>query len=76
MRTRPAFDDPAGLRKTSEQMLIEAFIAQTPNKALCKAILHRLAWRDVMPLDSMLLLPLQDSIRGELGAVVADDEAG
>src|ERR1700743_526001 len=35
----------------------------------------RLAGCNVVPLDAKLLLPGQDSIRGELGAVVADDHA-
>jgi hypothetical protein len=30
-------------------MLIEAFIAEFPDEALGKAVLHRLAWCNVMP---------------------------
>ena len=72
----PGFDDPARLLQAAEQMLVQAFIAKTADKALCKAILHRLAGRDVMPADPAFLLPLQDGVRGQLRAVVADDEAG
>src|SRR5690606_39331502 len=34
--------------------------------------LHRLARRDVVPVDAMVLLPFQHGFRGELGAVVTD----
>lgn len=57
-------------------MLVQALIAQPSVEALDKPVLHRLAGRDVMPFDAELLLPGQDSIGGELGAVVADDHAG
>src|SRR5271166_433291 len=72
----PGFDDLARLLQASEQVLVQAFIAKTADKALCKAILHRLARRDVMPVDPALLLPFQDGVRGQLRAVVADNEAG
>ena len=72
----PGFDDPARLFQAAEQVLVQAFVAHAPDKALCKPILHRLAGRDVMPVDPALLLPFQDRVRGQLRAVVADDEAG
>ena len=31
-------------------------------KTLCKAVLHRLAGRDVMPFDAMLLLPWAEAL--------------
>src|SRR6476469_2359964 len=34
-----------------------AIVAEQPGQALDEAVLHRLARRDVMPLDSMVLLP-------------------
>jgi hypothetical protein len=37
--------------------------------------LHRFPWCDVVPLDATLLLPSQDGVRGQLGAVVTDDHA-
>src|SRR5215471_21176103 len=71
----PVFDDPARLLQASEQVLVQALIAKTPDKAFCKPILHGLARRDVVPLDPAFRLPLQDRVRGQLRAVVADDKA-
>src|SRR6185312_964865 len=58
-----------------EQVLVEALVAQPAVEALDEAILHRLAWCNVVPFDVAFLLPGQDGVRGELGAVVADDYA-
>ena len=56
-----------------EQRLVEAFVAQAAVEALDLAVLLRLAWRDVVPLDRALLRPPQDRQAGQFGAVVADD---
>jgi len=32
------------------------------------AVLHRLSWRDVMPLDTRLIGPCQNGVAGELAA--------
>ena len=61
---------------TPKPRLQKAFIAQPADEALHEAVLHRLARRDVVPLDLSLLLPGQDGVRGQLGAVVGDDHAG
>lgn len=37
-------------------MLVEALVAQSTVEALDEAILHRLAWCNVMPFDATLLL--------------------
>src|SRR6202012_2480597 len=71
----PFFDDLSRLVEIGEQVLVETLVAQTAVEAFDKAVLHRLAGRDVMPFDPELLLPGQDRIRSELGAVVADDHA-
>ena len=57
----------------SEQRLIEQLVAQAAVEALDKAVLLRLAGRDVVPADARLIRPLQDGVRGVLRAVVADD---
>jgi hypothetical protein len=57
-------------------VLVEALVAQTAIEALDEAILHRFARSDVVPLDAAILLPGEDRVRGELGAVVTDDHAG
>src|SRR5262249_19017923 len=51
----------------------EAFVAQPADQALDEAVLHRLAGRDVVPGHAVGLLPGKDRVRGQLGAVVADD---
>lgn len=38
--------------------------------------LHRLAGRNVMPFDAVLIRPGEDGVRGELAAIVADDHPG
>ena len=65
----------AGRWQAPEQVLVQAFVAQPADQALDEAVLHRLARRDVVPGDATLLLPAEDRVRGQLGAVVADDHA-
>ena len=55
----PCFDGFAGVGEAAEEMLIEAFISQSAVEALDKAILHGLAWLNVMPLNTALLLPVK-----------------
>ena len=55
-----------------EQPLVEELIAQPSDEALHEAVLHWLARRDVVPLDLAILLPGQDGVRGQLGAVVGE----
>jgi hypothetical protein len=57
-------------------VLVEALVTQSAVEALHEAILHRFAGRNVVPFDITLLLPGQDGVRGQLGAVVADDHSG
>jgi len=45
-----------------EKVLVEAFVAQASVEALHEAILIGLPRGDVMPLDSMVLLPFQDAV--------------
>src|ERR1044072_3580530 len=71
----PCFDDLTCLVEIGEQVLVEALVSEPTVEALDKAILHRFAWRDVVPFDIAILLPRQDGVRGELGAVVADHHA-
>jgi hypothetical protein len=52
---------------------VKALVAHPAVEALDEAILLRLAWSYVVPFDAALLLPAEDGVRGELGAVVADD---
>src|ERR1700754_1331925 len=71
----PGFEDPAGVFQAHKQMLVEALVAQPADEALGKSVLHRFARGDVMPVDTALLLPGEDRVRSQLGAVIADDQA-
>jgi hypothetical protein len=48
----------------SEQVLVEALVAQAADEALDEAVLLRLAGRDVVPFNPALLRPAHDGIRG------------
>ena len=65
----PIFDDLPGITVAGEQILIEAFVAQASVEALDETVLHWLTRRDVMPLYSMVLLPFEGGVRGQLCAV-------
>ena len=54
-------------------MLVQALVPQLAVETLHEAVLLRLARRDVVPFDAVLLGPLKHGIAGELGAVVGDD---
>lgn len=66
----PGPDQSPGMAQVGEQVLVEALVPQAAIEAFHEAVLHRLSRRDVVPLDVALLLPLQDRVRGELGAIV------
>ena len=68
----PGIDHPAGMAVASEQVLIEALVAEPADEGLDQFVLHRLARGDVVPIDLGVLLPLQEGIRGEFGAIVGD----
>lgn len=61
------------LGQRGEQRLIEQLVAKAAVEALGEAVLHRLAWRNVVPLNPALLGPGENDIAGEVGAVVGDD---
>jgi hypothetical protein len=60
----------------ASNVFVQAFVPEPPIEALDEAVLHRLAGRDVVPLDADGLRPAQHGVRGQLGVVVADDRAG
>src|SRR5580692_5343983 len=64
----PSSDDLASLIEVQKQALVEKFVAHAAVKGFDVAVLHRLAWHDVMPFDLVLFAPAQDRVRGELGA--------
>src|ERR1700716_581762 len=69
----PNLQHRTGVRQRPEQRLVQQFAAQPAIETLDEPILLRLAGRDVMPTDTGLTRPAQDGVRGQFGAVVADD---
>jgi hypothetical protein len=45
----PSFQHGSGVRERAEQGLVEQFVAQAPDEGFGKGVLHRLARRDVVP---------------------------
>ena len=62
-------------RQLSSSVLAIEFelVAQAAVEALDEAVLLRFAGRDAVPADAGRIRPGQDRVRGQLGAVVADD---
>jgi len=58
----PFFDDLTFLLEVGEQVFVVALISRAAIEALDEAVLHWFAWRDVVPLDTALLLPGQDGV--------------
>lgn len=58
----PGGDQGPGMAQVGEQVLVEALVPQAAVEAFDEPVLHRLAGRDVVPLDPALLLPLQDRV--------------
>ena len=56
----PCSEHEPGMSQRGEQRLVEAFVPEAAIKALHEAVLHRLARRDVVPLDPSFLRPAQD----------------
>ena len=59
----PSLDDPADRWQASEEVLVEALVAEAAVQALDEAVLLRLAGSDVVPFDPTILLPVQDRVR-------------
>ena len=72
----PCRNQMAGMAQCGKQVFVEAFVPQAAVAALHEAVLHRLAWCNVMPFHLAILLPFQDGVRRQLGAVVGYHHAG
>lgn len=70
----PVVDNPAGMAIAGEQVLIEALVAQPANEGLDEPVLYGASRGDVVPVDLGILLPLQDGVRGQLSAVIGDND--
>ena len=64
----PLGDGAADVVEAKEQALIQQLVAHPAIEALDIPVLHRLARRDVVPFDAMILRPGEDGVRGELRA--------
>ena len=71
----PFGDRRSGVIEAEEQGFVEELVAHAGVEALAKAVLHRLAGRDVVPFHPMFLRSGEDGVRGEFGAVIGDDLA-
>ena len=69
----PGADRLAGLGQGLEPVLIQAFVAKLPIKALDVAVLHGLSWVDQKVAYPMSLCPCDECTVGELGSVVGSD---
>ncbi|SMP13848.1 hypothetical protein SAMN06265373_102606 [Shimia sagamensis] len=70
----PCHHQIAGMAKVVKQMLVEAFIPHPAIERLHEAILHWLAWCNVVPLNVPVFLPFQDGITGQPGPIVTDHQ--
>ena len=66
----------SGTGQAVEDFLVQQLVAQAAVERLDKRILLRLARVDVMPLNTMLLCPVQNGATGELGAVTPSECIG
>src|SRR3954462_14114541 len=71
----PIRNPGASVIEAEEQGFVEKLVPHPAVEAFTEAVLHRLAPRNEMPVDLVLLRPGQHGIAGELGAVVGDDHA-
>ena len=69
----PLFSDAPRGRESAKHVLVEALVAEAAIEAFDEAVLHRVARRNGVPFDALILLPLQDGARDQLSTVVRDD---
>ena len=68
-------DSVASMVDAEEQGFVQQLITHPAVEGFAVAILHGLAWGDVVPLHLHLLGPFQDRVRSELGAIARREEA-
>jgi hypothetical protein len=62
----PPQERGSGLGEAGEQRLVQQLVPQAAVEAFDEAILHRLAGRDVVPVDPRRVSPGQDGVGGQL----------
>ncbi len=74
MRTKPivvgppCIDDLGRFRQVREHMLIETLVSQFAIEAFHESVLHRLAWLNVVPRES-IGYPFKNSSIGQLSSI-------
>ena len=71
----PSRDQLSGVAQVVEQVLVQALVPEAAIEAFHKAVLHGLAWRDVVPLDLPVFLPFQNGIRRQFGPIARREKA-
>lgn len=71
----PGCDLNVGMSHAEERRLVELLVLHAVIKALYIAVLHRPFWSDIMPLHTHLPTPCENSVVGELGAIIANAHA-
>src|ERR1017187_6094949 len=69
----PVFDGFPRIVQSEKPVLVEAFLAELAMEAFDVTVLHRPSWCDEVQCDLVLIGPLVQSLRGELGAVINDN---
>ena len=70
----PGSDQVAGMGDVAEQGLVQKLVPHPAVEAFDEPVLHRLARRNVMPLNLTGGLPRQHRLTGHLGAIVANNK--
>jgi len=72
----PSRDQVSGMAQARKQVFVQALIPKAAIEALHETVLHRFDGRDVVPFDLPVLLPFQDRVAGQFGAIVGHHQAG
>jgi len=62
--------------EAEKQCLVQEFVPHLRIKGFTDAVLHGLAGSDEVPGDARLFAPGQHGVRGELRAMITDDQVG
>jgi hypothetical protein len=69
----PALEQLSGVGEVLEYLLVQELVAKPADEALDESVLLRLARHDVVPVEAGAVGPRQDSARGQLRTIIADD---
>ena len=69
-------DDLPSIPLAAEQTFAETLIPKPSAEALDEAILHRLAWGDIVPFDTAMLLPGEYDTLRQFCPIVTEHNAG